>query len=688
MYVASQGAVTADCAFMVAQQHRIALGVDTGGTYTDAVVYDEDARAILAKAKSPTTHDDLSIGISGAIDAALDSADIDPAAVRMVALSTTLATNALVEGTGRPACLVTIGFETDALDRGGLREAVGSDAVVAVDGGHTSHGEEAAPLDLDALADEIDAVADQADAFAVTAQFATRNAEHELAARDLIRERTGKPVTCSHQLSARLNGPKRGVTALLNSRLIALIDELVATTGSILEERGIDAPMMIVRGNGSLVSTDFVRERPVETILSGPAASLVGAAHLAEVDDAVISDIGGTTTDIAVVRGGLPEFSLDGASVGGHRTMVEAVMMHTHGLGGDSEVALIDRAVGAQLQIGPRRVVPLSLLADRAGAIVHSVLQRQLDNDLPGVWDGVFLEPTARIHNAKLDRFEQEIVDALGDELLPADRVVRSSLQERAIRRLVGRAVIRMSAFTPTDASHVLRRQATNDVEAARLGAELFARRRDRFGRAIAEDTRTATAAEIISTVVVDTLVRRSAEALLDAALVRDGLPAEASTSALVAAAIDGTTRSARVVAGLGVPLIGLGAPAGTYYPAVGELLGCPVEVPEHAGVANAIGAVVGKVRVRAEIMVTCPRRGVYRIHSGTDPETAWERPQAQERAEALATEAVTQAAVEAGAVDFEIETTWTEKVVDVEGRPMFVEGTATAIASGRPNLD
>ena len=663
------------------------MGVDTGGTYTDAVVYDEDARVILAAAKSPTTHDDLSVGIRGAIDAAIGSADVETASIQMVALSTTLATNALVEGTGRPACLVMIGFDADALDRAGLREAIGSDAVVVVDGGHSSHGDEVEPLDLDGLAAEIDLVADQVDAFAITAQFATRNAEHELAARDLIRDRTGKPVTCSHQLSAKLNGPKRGVTALLNSRLIALVDELVATTGSILGERGIEAPMMIVRGNGSLVSPDFVRDRPVETILSGPAASLVGAAHLVDATDAVISDIGGTTTDIAVVRDGLPEFSPDGASVGGHRTMVEAVMMHTHGLGGDSEVALVDRAVGPDLQIGPRRVVPLSLLADRFGSTVHQTLQRQLDSDIPGAWDGVFLEPTARVHNAKLDRFEQEIVDTLGGSLQPAGLVVRSSLQERAIRRLVGRAFVRMAAFTPTDASHVLGRQSTNDPEAARMGAELFARRRDRFGRAIAEDAGDETAAEVISTVVVETLVRRSAEALLDAALVRDGLPAVASTSPIVAAAIDGTTRSTRLVAGLGVPLIGLGAPAATYYPAIAELLGCSVEVPEHAGVANAIGAVVGKVRVRAEIMVTCPRRGVYRIHSGTDPETAWERPQARERAEALAVEAATRAATDAGTLDFEIETTWTEKVIDVEGRPMFVEGTAIAIASGRPNL-
>ena len=114
------------------EPRRYALGVDTGGTYTDAVVYDERAREIVAKAKSPTTHDELAIGIGRAIDAAVSDAAVDPSAIEMVALSTTLATNALVEGTGRPACLVTIGFDEDALDRGGLREAIGDDAVIVV----------------------------------------------------------------------------------------------------------------------------------------------------------------------------------------------------------------------------------------------------------------------------------------------------------------------------------------------------------------------------------------------------------------------------------------------------------------------------------------------------------------------------------------------------------------------------
>ncbi|MEM7288744.1 MAG: hydantoinase/oxoprolinase family protein, partial [Actinomycetota bacterium] len=314
------------------------LGVDTGGTFTDAVIWCDDTERVLGSAKAPTTHDDLAAGIGQAIDGALADAGATAGSIALVSLSTTLATNALVEGKGRRACLVLVGFDEDALDRSGLREALGDDALIVGRGGHTSHGDEAAALDEDAILAAVEAVAEDVDAFAVTAQFSVRNPGHEMRLRDEILRRTDRPVTCSHELSAALNGPKRGVTALLNARLVALIEELLTAASSMLTSRGIDAPVMIVRGNGSLVSTSFVRGRPIETILSGPAASLLGAARLADTADAVVSDIGGTTTDVAVVTGGRPRPSPDGAVVGGHQTMVEAVEIRTHGLGGDSEV--------------------------------------------------------------------------------------------------------------------------------------------------------------------------------------------------------------------------------------------------------------------------------------------------------------------------------------------------------------
>ncbi|TIV76455.1 MAG: hydantoinase/oxoprolinase family protein, partial [Mesorhizobium sp.] len=347
---------------MTAKPIPLFLGIDTGGTYTDAVLWAEEGGPkgkVLAKAKALTTRHDLAVGISGAVDAVLEKAGTDPASIKLVSMSTTLATNALVEGQGGRVALIMIGFSEADLARDGLKTALGSDPVVFCPGGHDVHGN-AAKLDLSGLEAALPELGGSVSGFAVCAYFATRNPAHELAARDLIREKTGLPVTASHELSAKLGGPRRALTTLLNARLISMIDRLVAATEGFLEARGIAAPLMVVRGDGALVSAAFARQRPIETILSGPAASLVGARHMTGLDDAVVSDIGGTTTDVAVLDSGRPRLDPEGATVGGFRTMVEAVAMRTFGLGGDSEVALEDGALNPKILLGPRRLVPLA----------------------------------------------------------------------------------------------------------------------------------------------------------------------------------------------------------------------------------------------------------------------------------------------------------------------------------------
>src|SRR5204863_7932205 len=114
-----------------------------------------------------------------------------------------------------------------------------------------------------------------------------------------------------------------------------LTTDLIAAPERIAATHAIVAPIMVVRGDGSLMSAALAKGRPIETILSGPAASLVGAAYLTRAADAIVADIGGTTTDVAIIREGVPQLDDSGAVVGGHRTMVEAVAMTTVGLGGD-----------------------------------------------------------------------------------------------------------------------------------------------------------------------------------------------------------------------------------------------------------------------------------------------------------------------------------------------------------------
>jgi len=315
----------------------ILLGVDTGGTYTDAVLI-KDETQVIASAKALTTRGDLAVGVGNAVQAVLDQSGIDACDIAMTSLSTTLATNALVEGKGGKVCLVFIGFSQKDVARQGLDEALKGDPVIFLRGGHDHTGSQAAALDVEALRAEL-ATLDPVSGFAVAGQFAIRNPEHEIEVRDIIRSETGAAVSCSHELSAKLGGPKRAMTAVLNARLIGMIDHLIGATESYFKDIGIQSQMMVVRGDGALISADQAREKPIETILSGPAASIVGARWLTDETDALVSDIGGTTTDVAILRDGQPMIDPDGAMVGGLRTMVEAVAMRTFGLGGDFPVS-------------------------------------------------------------------------------------------------------------------------------------------------------------------------------------------------------------------------------------------------------------------------------------------------------------------------------------------------------------
>lgn len=659
------------------------LGIDTGGTYTDAVIYDEATATVIAKAKSPTTHHDLSIGICGAIDAVLAASDVTAGRIELVSLSTTLATNALVEGKGRPVCAVIIGFDGDVLERAGLGEALGNDPVVILAGGHDPHGGEVAVLDTERLAAEVAAVAANVEAFAVTAQFSVRNAAHELAAAEVIRAVTGKPVTLSHHLSARLNGPKRAVTAVLNARLISIIDGLVRTTESALLQRGVHAPLMVVRGDGSLVSASFVRERPIETILSGPAASLVGAAHLTGVADAVISDIGGTTTDIAVLLDGVPIISEEGATVGGHQTMVSAVAMHTHGLGGDSQVRHDASAAGAVLRLGPRKVVPICQLALDEPELVHSMLDLHLTYFNPGELDGTLLIAEHYEQRlASLEGIERAVLVAMGGRVASAARALSTMQLRRVMERLVQRGVLQLAAFTPTDAAHVIGLQDTYDRSAAVKAAEVFARHRDRMGKALAAD------AQELARLTVDTLVRCSAEAVLAAAFAHDGLPADTLRQPVVQAVLDRRLTVATMSLGLNAPLVGLGASASTYYPLVALLLGAECRVPAHADVANAVGAVVGRVRLSLQCLISAPQQGQYLAHvAGQTPTLFTDLLSARTFAAThLAVQLATDMAA-AGAPVFQTKEVWVEHTVDLGGLEMFVDGSLTLTASGRPQL-
>ena len=660
------------------------LGVDTGGTYTDAVLI-RDEKDVVASAKALTTRQDLAIGIGNAVKAVLSESGADVQDIGMASLSTTLATNALVEGQGGRVALIYIGFRERDLDGHGLREALGGDPALVIAGGHNHAGGEAATLDKEALSAWLETDSG-ASAFAVASQFATRNPAHELAVMEMIREATGKPVSCSHHLSAKLNGPKRALTAVLNARLIGMIARLIEKAEGTLSDLGIAAPLMVVRGDGALISAEQARERPIETILSGPAASIVGARWMTGADHALVSDIGGTTTDVAVLRDGRPAIDPAGARVGPWRTMVEAVAMRTTGLGGDSEVHVIEEGLSGGVHLGPRRVVPVSLIASEAPDLVHAVLDEQLRADTPGEHDARFVRAVPGVEAGGLQDKDAAILERIGDAVHPVGKVLKTRLEASALKRLVNRGLVQVAGITPSDASHVLGRLAAWDGEAAQKALRLHARKRTGSGNRVAEG------AEALARMIVDQLTHQTSLALLETAFAEEevdfGLPsADLARHVLMQRGLDGHKGLVRLEAGVNVPVIGLGASAATYYPAVGARLGCRMDLPTHAGVANAIGAVVGRVTIRRSGTVTSPAEGRFRVHLETGPEDHADSEAAMSALQAALEKDARHEAEQAGAEDIHVNVARDVKTAQAEAREVFLEAEITVEASGRPRI-
>lgn len=572
----------------------IALGIDTGGTYTDAVLVDHASGAVLAGAKALTTRHDLSVGIGQAVAAIFDGQDTSHAQVDLVALSTTLATNAIVEGQGSLVCLLLIGYDPTLIRQYGFERDLVTRDVVYLRGGHDVMGNEVEPLDEAAAREAILARRDQVEAFAVSGYFGVRNPAHELRVRALAEELTILPVTCGHELTTRLNAVRRATTTALNARLIPLLRELIATVRRTLDEQGIIAPLMVVKGDGSLVRAEWAMQRPIETILSGPAASVVGAWHLAGRHDVWVVDVGGTTTDIAVLHDGRPRLNPEGAQIGEWRTMVEAVDVHTVGLGGDSQVNLNK----GRLVIGPQRVVPLCLLASEHSGVVDE-LRQQAETRQRERLAGQFVLAQRRTALKLPDR-DQDLLSHLvaGPQSLSAlaKKLDYGALVVRQIESLEARGLVLRAGFTPTDALHVLGRFERWNAEASRLGAELLAAQTDLSPKAFCERV----VAEVSNRVATELV----SKVLSDEAILPDWEREPSAVALLVRALgnVPGSDLDCQLR--LRQPVVAVGAPVEAYLPRVARQLCTELVIPRHAEVANAVGAVAGGVVQQLRVMI------------------------------------------------------------------------------------
>ncbi len=663
---------------------RYVMGVDTGGTCTDAVLVDAATRRVVASAKRPTTHHDLGRGMAGAMAAALAASGLPASAVDLVSVSTTLATNAVVEGQGAEVGLFIIGYAG--------RITVPCASMDAIPGGHKLDGSEEEPLALHRLVDAIRLMQNRVDAYAVCGMMSFVNPAHELVAERAIVMVDPKPVFCSHLASSRAGMKERAATAVLNARLLPVMRRFLDGVRTALEGLGIAAPVVVVRGDATAMPMDAALRNASATVASGPAAMAgYGAAHAAgrlpsddkdagrlprgngdaghagapnadgnvaspatapatspdtspdtsphpsadtntpPPPDALIVDVGGTTTDVTLLRRGRPVIQSDGMVVGDWETHVEAVEMFTVGVGGDS---LVRPEADGTLSVGPLRVVPLCMagpLPDpaewlHAGGRARCIcpVRREGACDGPDKTEGagqtagkataLAAPPADAAERAVLDHLNAHGPTPAGD-LLRALRLPESTL-ERAIDRLVRQRSVQVAGFTPTDALHVLGLLDLSDVPdlpsgagntaAALAGARALAALLPPVagGESARGDAGAGAEAAAASATVPGALhtppntPQDAARAVLAAASQRieDAVVqhvARREVGGNFAAYLAQRHRHAllRVNVALGVSMVGIGAASRHLLPAVAQALGTSVTFPARYDVGNALGA-------------------------------------------------------------------------------------------------
>lgn len=560
------------------------LGLDTGGTYTDAVIMCLEDDELVCKAKALTTRENLTVGMREAVSA-MDKEYLRK--VDVVSLSSTLATNTVVEGKGCRVALICIGSDYDG--------SIHPDYAITVSGGHDLKGNEKQPLDEAAIHDFLKTIIGKVDGVAITGYMSVRNPHHEIRARSITRDTLDVPIVCGHDLSSSLGFNERTSTCIINSRLIPIIDELINSVKEVLSEFEINAPLMIVKGDGTMMGEDVAKERPVETILSGPAASIMGARHLLDVRNAIVMDMGGTTTDIGVLENGKPRLNPEGAIIGGHRTRVLAAEIATSGIGGDSRI-LVN---GKRIIQSAVRVMPICIASSKWTNVseYYKSLKPEDARFIPeSVSDEKVVMETEMLRTLKIPTDYSEI-SSTDMQLLELATNKPYSIKEASeiigvhpfmfnVSKLESRGLLQRIGLTPTDILHADSTYRQYDHDASVNAIKFLSHKLN-----ISDEEFISRCRDLIRYKICTELMRE---------LIRFDTGSDhmdINTTTLLQNAIsDKNNKNYSCKIHLNKPIVGIGAPAGVYMRWVGETFDTDVLVDSNSDVGNAIGAITSSV--------------------------------------------------------------------------------------------
>lgn len=546
----------------------LGLGIDTGGTYTDSVISDLDTGAVLARSKALTTRDDLVKGIVASLKGLGPLNDIS-----LVSLSSTLATNSVVEGKSCRVGLISIGKR--------FRGTVNVSEYSFVEGEYDLRGNIVKELDLQAAEGILDSMRGKVDVIAVAGYLSVRFPAHEDAVRSAAQRILGLPVVCAHELTSKLGFEERINTAVINAGLVPIIIELIGAVRTSLSELGVRAPLMIVKGDGSVMNAETAVRRPIETIMSGPASSLTSAMATSGKGDAIIADMGGTTTDIGVIKGGFIHTIDSGAVIGGHRTRVRAADVSTYGIGGDSRIC----ASNGNIMLSPVRVIPVCTACS-----VWPEIGKGIDEGA----DDFCILASNRTYD-RLSEADRSFLDKLSDGPASVSCICGETgvkKEEISLMMLESEGYITCIGVTPTD---VLAADGKYKTDFSYYSAKAVQKLADDAGIDFDEFIAAAKSAVIGKIVgsICDHIDRVNSEGEMP-------------------------------VCGTEMPLIGIGAPAGAWLPEAASELGMDLILPNNYDVGNAIGAVSSSVTEYVEVYVRASPKDFSedpecRVYTGED---------------------------------------------------------------------
>jgi N-methylhydantoinase A/oxoprolinase/acetone carboxylase beta subunit len=663
---------------------HFALGIDTGGTFTDGVVCDLDQNTIITKTKVITTRNNLTIAINACLDNLL--VDLDQKHVKnnvlqdlkMVSLSTTLATNGIVEGQGAEVGLILIGFD--------IEKELPTPHYYTIPGGCDIKGQIKEPLDLEAAKQAINNMKGTVEAFAISGYMSIRNPEQELAVEKLVRELTGYPVVCGHQLSGDLGIYERTVTAILNARLIPLIAHLVEAVKEGLHTRNITAPLRVVKGDGSVISEQVAMERPIETILSGPAASFIGARALSDIQDGVVVDMGGTTTDIAVLIRGRPTINDEGAQIGGWLTRVKAAEITTIGLGGDS---IIRVSKDGAITTGPQKVFPLSWISAE-----YPYLLAELKNIEAARFFPLHAQPTCILcyinEPANIaSKTEEQLLELIREEphsLYYVSQKLKKDANILPWQRLVDVGTIHRANLTPTDILHVVGKFQRWSMEAAEVGVKIMATKSGTRVEEFIERVQNEVYYKLFSLIIEKLVFHKSGKMTLQ--------KAEESIYFMKEMFYHDETQRQEIdfSVQVNIPVVAVGAPVNAYFPEIAQKLHVHLIMPEDADVANAIGTVHGKVIERVRVLIKPGESGGFFVYTPSGRKMFMNLEESIRYGETIGKEQAYKQAVNSGATDIEIIAERDDRYSSLSRQPslhdenkLFIESRIDILAIGKP---